>query len=112
MAKSLIAATEVTDREQVKALVERAEGELGPVETLVNCAEVMYYTLMRNLREDEWERTVEVNCKGAITCVGAVLPGMREGRSFQVSRSTRPASSSARRSHKGFAWRRPARGSR
>jgi len=75
-AKSLVAATDVTDREQVKALVELAEGELGPVEILVNCAGIMYYTLMRNLREDEWERTVEVNCKGALNCVGAVLPGM------------------------------------
>ena len=32
--------------------------------------------LMRNLREEEWERTVEVDCKGALNCVGAVLPGM------------------------------------
>jgi NADP-dependent 3-hydroxy acid dehydrogenase YdfG len=45
---------------------------------LVNCAGVMYYTLMKNVREEEWERTVEVNCKGALNCVGAVLPGMLE----------------------------------
>jgi NADP-dependent 3-hydroxy acid dehydrogenase YdfG len=38
----------------------------------------MYYTMMKNLREEEWERTVEVNCKGAINCVGAALPGMLE----------------------------------
>ena len=36
--KSLVAATDVTDREQVKSLVMRAEEELGPVEILVNCA--------------------------------------------------------------------------
>ena len=43
---------------------------------LVNCAGVMYYTLMKNLHEEEWDRTVEVNCKGAINCASAVLPGM------------------------------------
>ncbi len=44
--RSLISTTDVTDREQVKTLVERAEKELGPVEFLVNCANVMYYTPM------------------------------------------------------------------
>jgi NADP-dependent 3-hydroxy acid dehydrogenase YdfG len=77
-ARSIVVPTNVTDRTQVGRLVSRAEDELGPVDVLVNCAGVMYYTLMRNAREDEWERTVEVNCKGALNCVGAVLPGMLE----------------------------------
>ena len=48
---------------RVGALVAHAAGELGPVEILVNRAGVMYYTkLMKNLREEEWERTVEANC--------------------------------------------------
>jgi NADP-dependent 3-hydroxy acid dehydrogenase YdfG len=74
--KSLVAATDVTDRGQVKSLVARAENELGPVEILVNCAGIMYYTLMKNLHEDDWEWTIEVNCKGALNCIGAVLEGM------------------------------------
>jgi len=73
--ESIAVPTDVTDGEQVRALVRRAE-ELGPVQMLVNCAGVMYYTMMKNVREEEWERTVEVNCKGALNCVGAVLPGM------------------------------------
>ncbi len=75
-ARSIVGETDVTDREGVGALVARTERELGPVDFLVNCAGVMYYTLMKNLLEEEWERTVEVNCKGALNCVGAVLPGM------------------------------------
>jgi len=75
-AESLSIPTDVTDREAVRALVARAEEEFGRVEVLVNCAGVMYYTLMANLREEEWERTVRVNCEGALNCVGAVLPGM------------------------------------
>jgi NADP-dependent 3-hydroxy acid dehydrogenase YdfG len=87
--RSIIVPTDVTDREQVRSLVARTENELGPVEILVNCAGVMYYTLMKNLREEEWERTVEVNCKGAINCVGAVLPGMLErGRGHIVTISS------------------------
>ncbi len=75
---SLAVPTDVTDRSQVEALVAQAERDLGPVDILVNCAGVMYYTLMKNGRQDEWDRTVEVNCKGAVNCVGAVLPGMLE----------------------------------
>ncbi len=75
-AKSVVVPTDVTDRGQVRSLVARAEAEFGPVDVLVNCAGVMYYTLMRNLREDEWERTVEVLCKGMLNCVGAVLGDM------------------------------------
>ena len=71
--KSLVAATDVTDRAQVKMLVARTEEELGPVDILVNCAGVMYYTLMKNLHEDDWEQTVDVLCKGMLNCVGAVL---------------------------------------
>ena len=87
--KSVVAPTNVTDRDQARSLVARAEEELGPVEILVNCAGVMYYTLMKNRREEEWERTVEVNCKGALNCVGAALPGMLErGRGHIVTISS------------------------
>jgi NADP-dependent 3-hydroxy acid dehydrogenase YdfG len=86
---SLVLPTDVTNRGQVKELVERAEAELGPVDALVNCAGVMYFTLMQNVRANEWDRTVEVNCKGALNCVGAVLPGMVErGRGHIVTVSS------------------------
>ena len=76
--KSLVVPTDVTDRGQVESLVSRTEEELGPVDILVNCAGVMYYTVMKNLHQDDWERTVDVNCKGALNCVGAILGGMLE----------------------------------
>ena len=75
---SMVVPTDVTDRGQVRSLVARAEEEFGPVEILVNCAGVMYYTLMKNRRAEEWERTVEVKCKGTLNCVDAVLSGMLE----------------------------------
>jgi NADP-dependent 3-hydroxy acid dehydrogenase YdfG len=87
--KNMVCPTDVTDREQIRSLLARAEDQLGPVEILINCAGVMYYTLMKNVREEEWERTVEVNCKGALNCVGAVLPRMLErGRGHIVTISS------------------------
>jgi len=88
-AKSIVRSTDVTDRGEVGGLVARAGKELGPVDALVNCAGVMYYTLMKNAREDEWKRTLEVNCKGTLNCVAAVLPGMLDrGRGHIVNISS------------------------
>lgn len=44
--RSLISATDVADRDQLKSLVARTEEELGPIDVLVNCVGVMYYTLV------------------------------------------------------------------
>jgi NADP-dependent 3-hydroxy acid dehydrogenase YdfG len=78
--RSLVVPTDITDRRQVKSLIARTEEELGPVDILVNCAGVMFYTLMSNLHEDDWEQTVDVLCKGMLNCVGAVLGGMLDRR--------------------------------
>ena len=51
----------------MKQLVSRTETEYGPVDILVNNAGVMYYTLMRNLHHDEWDRQIDVNCKCQIS---------------------------------------------
>lgn len=74
--KVLAQATDVTDRSQVEALLKATEETLGPVDVLVACAGVMYYTLMKNVHVDEWERTVDVNCKGLLNCLSSTVPGM------------------------------------
>src|SRR5215211_5815107 len=88
-ARTLIVPTDVTDRRQVKSLVRHTEEELGPIDVLVNSAGVMFYSLMKNLQEDDWELTVEVLCKGMLNCVGAVLGRMLErGRGHIVTISS------------------------
>jgi NADP-dependent 3-hydroxy acid dehydrogenase YdfG len=87
--RSLVAPTDITNRRQVRSLVARTEEELGPVDILANCAGVMFYALMRNLHEDDWEQTVDVLCKGMLNCVGAVLRGMLDrGRGHIVTVSS------------------------
>lgn len=70
--------TDVTDRAQVKALAERTKQAFGSIDILINNAGLMPLSLMKNLHEDEWERMVDVNVKGVLFCIGAVLPSMLE----------------------------------
>nr|OQO19827.1 hypothetical protein B0A51_13517 [Rachicladosporium sp. CCFEE 5018] len=68
--------TDVRKRDQVEALMKAAEAELGPVDILVSVAGVMYFTMMANVKVDQWEQTVDVNCKGLLNCLSSTVPGM------------------------------------
>lgn len=74
--KCIIRSTDVTSKTQSEALVQAANDELGPVDILVACAGVMYFTMMANVQTDEWERTVDVNCKGILNALSSTVPGM------------------------------------
>lgn len=75
-AKVLVQKTDVTVRSQVEDLLKSAADQLGPVDILVSCAGVMYFTMMANCQTDEWERTVDVNCKGLLNCLSSTVPNM------------------------------------
>lgn len=74
--KVIIQQTDVTNQEQVEALFKTAEKELGPVDILIICAGVMYFTMMANVKLEDWNRTVDVNCKGLLHCLAASVPSM------------------------------------
>jgi NADP-dependent 3-hydroxy acid dehydrogenase YdfG len=76
--ETLVCACDVTKRAEVEALVSAAKEKWGRVDILVNNAGVMYYTMMKNVDMEQWERQVDVNCKGVMYGVGAVLPIMLE----------------------------------
>jgi len=73
-AQTLLFKTDVTKREDVISLVAKAEQTLGPVDFFINNAGVMYFTLMKNVVWDQWDRTIDVNCKGTTNGIGAILP--------------------------------------
>jgi NADP-dependent 3-hydroxy acid dehydrogenase YdfG len=77
---------DVTNRESVQALVQTActEYQVTSVSTMVCCAGVMYFTQMKNALMDQWDQTMDVNCKGVMNCIGTVLPAMVEAKAGKI----------------------------
>ncbi len=69
-------ALDVTDRASVEAFAEAARQAWGRIDVIVNNAGVMPLSLMASLKVDEWERMIDVNIKGVLYGVAAVLPEM------------------------------------
>ena len=81
--------TDVTDKNQVQALADATLDAFGRIDILVNNAGIMPLSYIKNLHEDQWEQMVDVNVKGVLYGVGAVLPTMLEqGSGFVVNVSS------------------------
>jgi 3-oxoacyl-[acyl-carrier protein] reductase len=72
--------TDVTREDQVAALAERAQGEFGRVDILVNAAGTIgpIETPLHKIAPEEWDRVLAVNLKGVFLCCRAFVPGMME----------------------------------
>jgi NADP-dependent 3-hydroxy acid dehydrogenase YdfG len=67
---------DVTDRDDVAAFAQDALDEFGRIDVIVNNAGVMPLSPMSSLKVDEWEQMVDVNIKGVLWGIAAVLPAM------------------------------------
>ena len=75
--KSYAMKLDVTDRKEVKNVVQAVENELGPVDILVNNAAVMdNLGKFEEQKTERWQRDLNVNLTGAYNCCKAVWPGM------------------------------------
>lgn len=64
--KALAISTDVTDRDQVKKLVDAAVQTHGRIDVLINNAGLMPQAPLERLKVDEWNRTIDVNVKGVL----------------------------------------------
>ncbi|AUG76998.1 oxidoreductase [Kitasatospora sp. MMS16-BH015] len=76
--QALCRKVDVTDRAAVEAAVREAEELYGPADAIVNNAGVMLLGRLADQPVDEWERMIDLNVKGVLYGVRAVLPGMVE----------------------------------
>jgi NADP-dependent 3-hydroxy acid dehydrogenase YdfG len=75
---------DVTDRADVAAFAEAARQEFGRVDVIVNNAGIMPLSPMASMKVDEWDRMIDVNIKGVLNGIAAVLPEMTERGSGQI----------------------------
>lgn len=69
-------ALDVTDHSDMQAFVEFAKSAFGKVDVIVNNAGVMPLSPLSALKVDEWNRMLDVNVRGVLHGIAAVLPTM------------------------------------
>ncbi len=78
--RGLVVPTDVSDREAVKAMVERAVKEFGSIEVLVNNAGLGLNAPIAEGSLENIRHVFEVNLFGAVHCIQAVVPHMKDQR--------------------------------
>jgi NADP-dependent 3-hydroxy acid dehydrogenase YdfG len=76
--------TDVTDKQQVKNLVDTAVQEFGRIDVMLNNAGLMPLAPLERLKVDEWDRMIDVNIKGVLYGIAAALPHMKAQKSGHI----------------------------
>ena len=82
--KSIAVKADVSDRDQVKKMVNSAVDELGRIDILVNNAGIGKGGTIMDTSEEDWDRVMSVNLKGPYNCTQEVIRFMLPQRSGKI----------------------------
>ena len=76
--KIVIVSADVSKRTDVESAVQEAVEKIGVIDFYVNNAGQMLNGIVQEGRVDDWEQMIDVNIKGVLYGIHAVLPSMKE----------------------------------
>lgn len=77
-------AVDVTQAQDLQKMAQLAMSRYGRIDVLINNAGVMPLSPMSALRVDEWNQTIDVNIRGVLNGIAAVLPTMEQQKQGQI----------------------------
>lgn len=77
--RTLFVHCDVSDEKQVKEAIKKTVGEFGSLDVLVNNAGILQYSTVTETTEQDWDKLMDVNLKGAFLCSKHAIPHMTEG---------------------------------
>ena len=75
--QAIYAVTDVTRLKDLENLVELARKTYGKLDVIINNAGIAPLSLLEELRVEEWDNMIDVNIKGVLYGIAAVLPVFR-----------------------------------
>lgn len=81
---TLIIKADVSDFEQASNLINEAKNTFGKIDILVNNAGITKDTLIIRMTEEDFDKVIEVNLKGAFNCLRAVSKVMLKQKSGKI----------------------------
>lgn len=82
--KAHIVTADVVSKDDWKKVIKETHDTYGKVDVLVNNAGLMPLSFIENLHTDEWDQMVDVNLKGVLNGVAAVVPDMKENKNGHI----------------------------
>lgn len=76
--------TDVTNAEQVREMAEATIKRFGKIDVLVNNAGIMPVSPLIDLKIDDWNQAIDINIRGVLHGIAAVLPHMSERSSGHI----------------------------
>ncbi|MBO6881619.1 SDR family oxidoreductase [Winogradskyella sp.] len=82
--EALVVSGDVTKSDDFNNAVQQTVDKFGKVDGLINNAGLMPLSFVEKLKTDEWEQMVDVNIKGVLNGVAAVLPELKKNKGGDI----------------------------